>query len=148
MKNQTYAENRKAHFEYEILETIEAGLSLLGTEVKSIQAGRVNLTGSFVILRGNIPYLVGVDIPAYQPKNAPKDYDPLRSRPLLLNQKEIQRLRKESNEQKLTLLPLSVYNKNNLIKVEIALAHRRKKSDKREAIKKREVKREIGRVMK
>ena len=143
IKTGTFAENRRATFDYEILERFEAGLVLNGQEVKSIQNGRCNIAGSQVLFRGGIPYLVGVDIPAYQAGNAP-DYDPLRTRALLLNKKEVNQLF-DASEQKLTLIPLKLYNKGRRIKVEIGIARRRKKSDKREILRKKADIREIRR---
>ncbi len=87
-----YAENRKARFDYEILEKYEAGIELLGTEVKSVRGGRMSLDGAFVIIRGGEAYLIHSNIPAYQLKNAPKDYDPLRNRRMLMTKKEIAEL--------------------------------------------------------
>ncbi|MEO5635166.1 MAG: SsrA-binding protein SmpB [Candidatus Paceibacterota bacterium] len=142
----SYAENRKARFDYEILEKYEAGIELEGTEVKSVRAGRMSLEGSFVIIRGGEAYLINSNIPPYQVKNAPADYDPLRNRKLLLTKKEIMEL--SGNEKKaLTIVPISVYNKNRKIKLEIALVKGKKKFDKRETLKKRDTDREIRRDM-
>ncbi len=143
-----YAENRKARFDYEILEKYETGIELLGTEVKSVRGGRISLEGAFVIVRGGEAYLINANVPAYQPKNAPKDYDPLRNRKLLLTKKEIAELSGSEKNKSLTIVPISVYNKNRKIKVEIALVKGKKKSDKRETIKKRETDREIRREVK
>jgi SsrA-binding protein len=143
MEKKVYAENRRGTFDYEIIERFEAGIALLGGEVKSIQNGRMNISGAFVIFRGGM----GADIPAYQPKNMKEGYDPERARPLLLNKKEIVRLREAVEKQKLTLLALSVYNNNPHIKLSLGLGKRRRKSDKREAIKTRETKREMRKVM-
>ena len=137
IKTGTFAENRRASFDYEILETFEAGLSLLGSEVKSIQNGKVTITGAQVLFRGGHPYLIGADIQAYQPNNNTDSYDPLRVRPILLKQAEIERIFRIINEQKLTLPALKLYNKGNRIKVLFGIARRRKKSDKRESIKKK-----------
>ena len=84
-----YAENRKARFNYEILEKYETGIELLGTEVKSVRGGQMSLEGAFVIVRGGEAFLINANIPPFQPKNAPKDYDPLRNRKLFLTKKEI-----------------------------------------------------------
>ena len=84
-----YAENRKARFDYEVLEKYEAGIELLGSEVKSVRGGQMSLDGSFVIIRGGEAYIINANVPPYQPKNAPKDYDPVRNRKLLLTKKEI-----------------------------------------------------------
>lgn len=142
---QVRIQNRKAGFDYEFLEKFEAGLSLLGTEVKSIQEGQMNLAGAVVKVINGVPYLMGASVPAYQPMNAPQDYDPGRSRPLLLREHEIKKIMEHTKERGLTIVPISVYNKGPLIKLELAIARKKKKSDKREAIKQREVKREMGR---
>jgi len=144
----SYAENRKARFNYEIVEKYEAGIELVGTEVKSVRGGQMSLEGAFVIVRGGEAYLINANIPPYQPKNAPKDYDPLRNRRLLLTKKEINELAGNEKNKSLTIVPISVYNKNRKVKVEIALVKGKKKFDKRETIKKRETDREIRREVK
>ncbi len=121
---------------------------LIGTEVKSIRSGRLNLAGSYVIIRGEEPYLIGATIPPYQPKNAPADYDPEKPRKLLLNKKEINYLIGKTQEKGLTLIPLKVYTKNAKIKLQFGIARGKKKFDKRETIKKKEASREIERVLK
>ena len=140
--------NKRAYFDYEILETFEAGIELKGFEVKSIKSGRINLAGSYAVIRNNQAWLLNADIPAYQPKNAPLDYDPKRTRRLLLKKSEIKNLIGRVQEKGLTLLPLKVYTKgkSNRIKMEIGLGKSRKKADKRELIKKREAQREIKRM--
>lgn len=143
-----YAENRKARFNYEILEKYETGIELLGTEVKSVRGGQVSLEGAFVIIRGGEAFIINVNIPPFQPKNAPKDYDPLRNRKLLLTKKEITELADSEKNKSLTIVPISVYNKNRKIKVEIALVKGKKKFDKRETIKRRETDREVRREYK
>lgn len=142
-----YAENRKVRFNYEILEKYEAGIELLGTEVKSVRGGQMSLEGSFVIVRGGETFLINANIPPYQVKNAPKDYDPLRNRKLLLTKKEIKEL-SGSEKTNLTIVPISVYNKNRKIKLEIAQVKGKKKFDKRETLKKRDTDREIRREYK
>lgn len=137
------AENKKAYFDYNILETYEAGIVLFGHEVKSIRKGKINLAGTHVIVRDNEVWLINADIPPYQPQNTPLDYDPKRSRRLLLNKAEISSLIGKTQEKGLTLLPLKVYIKRRKIKVEIGLAKSKKKGDKREALKKKEDKREM-----
>lgn len=143
-----YAENRKARFDYEILEKFEAGIELLGTEVKSVRGGRMSLEGAFVVVRGGEAYIINSNIPPYQVANTPKDYDPLRNRKLLLTKKEIIELAGNEKNKSLTIVPISVYNKNRKIKVEIALVKGKKKHDKRETTKKRETDREIRRTLK
>ncbi len=143
-----YAENRKARFNYEILEKYEAGIELLGIEVKSVRGGRMSLEGAFVVVRGGEAFLINANIPPYQPNNTPKDYDPLRNKKLLLTKKEIATLAGSEKNKSLTIVPISVYNKGRKIKVEIALVKGKKKQDKRETIKKRETDREIRREYK
>jgi SsrA-binding protein len=138
--------NRRAYFDYSILETYEAGVELLGFEVKAIKSGRINLAGSYVIIRDNQAWLLNADIPPYQPLNTPSDYDSKRTRRLLLKSSEIKNLIGRAQEKGLTLVPLKVYTKNRRIKVEIGLGKSKKKVDKREAIKKRDIEREIRRM--
>jgi len=140
------AENRRARFDYDILETYEAGLELLGQEVKSAKGGRLQLAGSHTVIRGGEAWLLNSQIPAYQPKNMREDYDPGRSRRLLLHSGEIRTLRGKLNEKGLSLLPLRAYTKHGIVKLELGLGRSRKAHDKREAIKKRDVKREMRRV--
>lgn len=149
-----YADNSKALFDYEILERLAAGIELLGLEVKSMRLGKMNLRGAFVAIRpstgsgqGAEAYLVGADIPAYQPKNAPKEYDSTRARKLLLSKKELERLRGVEENKGLTIVPLSVYNKGRFLKLDIAIARGKKKFDKRQAIKKRDVERDLKRTL-
>ena len=143
-----YAENRKARFNYEILEKYEAGVELLGVEVKSVRGGKMSLEGAFVIVRGGEAFLINSNIPPFQVNNSPKDYDPLRNKKLLLTKKEINTLTGSERNKSLTIVPISVYNKGRKIKVEIALVKGKKKHDKRETIKKRETDREIRREYK
>ena len=142
------AENRKAKFDYDILETFQAGLVLQGQEVKSIRLGRMNLTGSYVVLQQGELFLVGSQVPPYQPKNTPTGYNQERSRKLLVRKQELNSLIGKSKERGLTLLPLKVYTQKHKIKLEFALAKGQKKYDKREKIRKRETDREIEREMK
>ena len=141
------ARNKRAYFDYEILEKFEAGISLLGREVKSVKSGRINLAGSYAILRGGEVWLVGADIPPYQPRNAPQDYDSQRTRKLLLTEKEIKSLAGEIKGTGLTLFPLRAYIKGRLVKIELGLGKGKKKADKRELIKKRETEREMRRTL-
>lgn len=141
------AQNKKASFDYQILETLESGISLNGQEVKSIRLGRCSMAGSYVVLRDKELYWVGAKIPAYQPKNAPADYDEERSRKLLVTKQEIKNLIGKIREKGLTLVPIKVYNKRGKLKLQFGIAKGKKKADKRELIKKRAVDREIGRAM-
>ena len=142
------AENRKAHFDYEILETYEAGIVLTGQEVKSIKSGHANLTGAFVIIKPEGAFLLNAEIPPYQPKNMPDGYKPDRTRQLLMHKEELKYLLGKSKEGGLTIIPLSLYNKRRRVKIQIGLARYKKKRDKRETIRKRDTEREIGRTLK
>jgi len=140
--------NKKAYFNYEILEKLMAGISLLGLEVKSIKSGRISLKATYVVLRNEEAFLIGANIPPYQPKNTPKDYSPERSRKLLLKKSEIKYLIGKTKQKGLTIVPLRVYNIRGKIKLEIGLVKGKKKFDKRRIIKKREGEREIRRILK
>ena len=142
------AENKKAYFNYQILEKFEAGISLIGQEVKSIKTRGVNLAGSYVIVKDEEVFWVGAKISPYQPKNLPPDYNPERSRKLLLKKAEIKELIGKSKQKGLTLISLRIYTKDGKIKLEFGIARGKKKFDKRELIRKREVEREIERVLK
>jgi len=143
-----YATNEKAHFDYHIQETLEAGLVLAGHEVKSIRAGRCSIKGAYVKIVGGEAWLLGATVSPYQPGNVPPDYDQQRSRKLLLKKKELNYLMGKSQEKGLTLVPIRLYNKNGLIKLEVGIGQGKKKADKREKIAKREVQRKIERALK
>lgn len=144
----TYLTNSKARFDYDILNTYEAGLVLAGHEVKAIRAGKGKLTGGYVVVRGKEAYLVGININAYQPKNTPKGYDPERPRKLLLSKKELQEIEQSTEKNRLTAIPLSLYNKGQKLKLELAVVRGKQKHDKRESIKERDTKRQIERTLK
>ena len=141
-------EHKKARFDYEVLEEYEAGIELLGHEVKSLRAHHGKLEGSHVIVRGGEAHIIGMSVPPYQPKNTPKEYDPARTRKLLLTKKEIAALAVFEGQKGLTIIPLSVYNKQSKLKVRIAVARGRKKYDKRAVLKQRDTEREIRRTLK
>ena len=142
----TLAQNKRAGFDYEILEKFQAGVELTGHEAKSIKMGRFDLAGAHAILRNDEIFLVGANIPSFQPGNAPQNYEPQRTRKLLLKRDEIKYLIGKT-QSGLTVVPLRGYTNRGFVKIEIALAKGRKKHDKREVIKKREVKREIRRFV-
>ncbi len=142
------AENKKALFDYEILEKLEAGLKLTGQEVKSAKMGQINLKGSFVTFHNNEAYVTNMHINKYKAAGPLPDYDPTHSRQLLIRKKQIAYLQAKSQEKGLTILPLSVYTKGRLIKIEVAIARGKKLYDKRESIKNRELKRELDRARK
>ena len=142
-------ENKKASHNYKLLEKYEAGISLLGQEVKSIKAGKININSSFIHLKGNELFLINANIPLYQPKNMRTSYNPTRARKLLLKKREINKLTGKLSQRGLTMVPLKVYtNARGIIKIEIALAQNKKKIDKREEIKKKEIDEEIRRTLK
>jgi SsrA-binding protein len=143
-----YARNKRAGFDYSIEETFEAGIELTGIEVKSVRKGRVSLDGAHVIVRGAEAFALGIRIEPYQPKNTPDDYDPARTRKLLLHTKELLTLAKAEGTKGLTTIVISLYNKGSKIKASIAIAKGKRLHDKRETIKKRETDREIRREIK
>jgi SsrA-binding protein len=142
------AENRRIRFEYEIIETVEAGIELKGFEVKAVKAGRASITGAFARAEGTTLWLLGADIPPYQPDNTPREYDQKRARRLLVKRKEAGRLAGKRVSERLTIIPTKMYSKRGLIKIELALARPKKLHDKRETIKRREANRTIERTLK
>lgn len=143
-----YAENPKARFDYEILDTYEAGIKLLGFEVKSVKKGRCSIVGTRCIVRGGEAYIVGMKIDPYQVGNTALGYDPLQTRKLLLRKKQILELEKNGDLKGNTIIPLVVYGEKNLIKVKIALCRGKKIHDKRESLKKRDTDRTLAREYK
>jgi SsrA-binding protein len=141
-------QNKKARLNYEILEEFEAGIELLGHEVKALRARQGKLEGGHAVIRGGEAYLVGVTIPPYQPNNTPEGYEPERTRKLLLTKKEIAALAAAEGQKGLTVVPISIYNKGGKLKVRVAVARGRKKYDKREVLKKRDTDREMRRTLK
>jgi len=145
--DRTLAINKKAYHDYEILQTFEAGISLLGTEVKSAKEGRISLKDGFVLFKNGEAFLKNVHISQY-PFGNRVNHDPLRERKLLLHKYEITRLATKVKEKGLTVVPLKVYTKKGKIKVEIGLAKGKAKYEKKEAIKKRDETRELKRSFK
>lgn len=143
-----FAENRKARFDYEILETFEAGLVLTGTEVKSIREGRVSLKDAYVDVRDGELYIVNMYVAPYPMAAEMFQHDPERPRKLLLHRYEINRIIGKISQRGLTAVPLKLYAKGPWIKAEIALVRGKRKYEKRETIKRRELEREIERVRK
>lgn len=141
-------ENKKAGLEYEFIDTYEAGLDLVGSEVKSLRNGMASLLGARVLVRGGEAYLVGATIAPYQIKNMPKSYDPERSRRLLLSRKELHELEGADSKGGLTMVPLMVYNKGRFLKLSFALARKKKKHDKRATLKERDERRGMERTLK
>jgi SsrA-binding protein len=142
------AENRQARFNYEILETHEAGLELLGTEVKSIKGGKANLRDAYGIVRKGQIMLLNMYISPHHTTSSYFNHEPTRTRRLLLHKDEIRKLIVAVQQKGLTLVPLKVYQKEGWIKVDLALVRQKKLHDKRDDMKKRDDKRDIERVMK
>ncbi len=140
------ATNRTARYEYEILDTFEAGLALLGPEVKSLREGRVNLAEAYATIRGGEVFLIGAHISPYK-QAARANPNPLRERKLLLHRAEIARLQGRITERGFTLIPLQLYFKDGRAKVELAIARGKRRYDKREAIRRRESDREMQRAV-
>lgn len=137
--------NKKARHDYEILETLEAGLVLTGQEVKAARNGQMRLVGSFVTFSRGNANLLNSHISKYEEAGPLPDYEPERTRRVLLHKKEIRYLQEKSHEEGLTIIPLSVYTRKRLIKIEIGVARGKKNYDKRESIKKRDVARQARR---
>lgn len=144
----TISDNRKARFQYEILETFEAGIQLKGTEVKSVRAGKVNLGDGYVLIRQNEAWLLNVHISPYQASGEYFNHDPRRDRKLLLHRKEIRRLIGQLEQKGLTLVPLKMYLKGSLVKVLLGLGRGKKLHDKRETLKRRQDERDMSRALK
>ncbi|MEI8130446.1 MAG: SsrA-binding protein SmpB [bacterium] len=145
---ESYLDNPKARFDYEVLERYDAGIELLGFEVKSVRAGRGSIAGTHIIVRGGEVFIVGMRIDPYQVGNTTTDYAPDHTRKLLLTKKEIHELEETESKKGLTLVPLSLYNKGGKIKVSFAVARGKKQFDKRETIKKRDTDRDLRRLLK
>jgi len=146
-KSDNLATNKKAYHNYHLLETYEAGIALVGTEVKSIRGGKVDIVDGLVRIRGEQAYLEGVHVHPYSHGNI-MNHDPDRSRKLLLHRHEIRRLLGKIKEKGLTLVPTRFYLKNGRIKVELALAKGKRMHDKREVLRARDAGREIERAVK
>ena len=142
------SDNRQARFQYEILETYEAGIELVGTEVKSIREGKVNLRDGFALIRDGEVMLLNVHISPHRTASQFFNHDPRRSRKLLLHRAEIRKLLGRVEQQGLTLVPLKMYMKRGWVKVDIGLARGKKLYDKREDIKKRDDQRDMQRALK
>jgi len=140
--------NKKIRLNFEILETFEAGIELLGHEAKAVQKSLATLDGAHVTVRGGEAFLIGATISPYQPNNIAKDYDPTRLRRLLLSKKQLKELADKESVKGLTIVPISLYSKGRKIKVEIAIVRGKKQFDKRQTMKERAVKRDINRTLK
>ena len=146
MAEKLIADNRKARHDYQLLDRLECGLVLTGTEVKSLRAGRAALAQAYAEVRDGEAWLVGAEIAVYDQGNR-ANHDPTRPRKLLLHRREIDRLYGQVREKGLTLVPTRLYFKDGRVKVELALARGKKKADKREAVKEREAERETRAAM-
>lgn len=141
------AYNKRATFDYEVISTFEAGVSLLGSEVKSVRAGHMSLRGAFVTLHGTDALLTNATIPPWQPANTSPSYDPTRPRRLLLKKEEIKVLLGTRKASGLTIIPIRVYTKGPRIKVQIALARGKKKFDKKQQKKEHDIQRDVDRLL-
>jgi SsrA-binding protein len=141
-------ENKKARLRFEVLATYQAGLELLGTEVKSVRTKLGSLDGSRVIVRGGEAYIVGMTIPPFQVANAQKGYDPERTRRLLLKRSEIAELLDAEAKKGLTIVPLEVYNNGRYLKASVAIVRGKNKADKREDMKRADAKKETAQLLK
>ena len=139
------AYNKRAKFDYEILETFEAGLVLSGQEVKSVRGDKMSLAGAFVTINRGAAWLVNAHIPKYEKAGKLSDYEPDQTRKLLLHKRELNRLSGKLDQKGLTLVPISVYTKGPTIKLEFGLAKGKKQYQKKEAIKKKDIDRDISR---
>lgn len=144
----TLAINKKARFDYELLETLEGGLKLTGAEVKSAKLGHAQLKGAFLHMHNGELWLKGAYIAAYKPAGRQDDYDPYRDRKVLVHKRELKRLIGKRQADGLTIVPLSLYTKTGLIKLEFAVGRGKKQYEKRETIKKRDVQRALRERMK
>jgi SsrA-binding protein len=144
----TLATNKRARFNYEIIDTYEAGIALLGHEVKSIRLGNVNLNNSYCTFKDHELYLTNAHISPYKFAGHLKDYDPIRPRKLLLTKKELKKLIGKTQQKGLTIVPIKMYTKGKHIKVEIAVAKGKRKTHKKELLKKRDIQRDIQRTLK
>ena len=142
------ADNRQARFQYEIIDTYEAGIALMGTEVKSIRDGKLNLRDGFANIRNGEAWLHNVHISPHSMTNLAYNHEPRRTRKLLLHKQEIRKLIGQTEQKGLTLIPLKMYFKNGRVKVSIALAKGKKLHDKRESLRKKQDKREMERARK
>jgi SsrA-binding protein len=140
--------NKRAHYDYEISDKFEAGLMLTGQEVKSIKTGHISLKGSFVTAKGNELYLTNANIPPYEHAGDIKNYDPTRSRKLLLKKSEIKSLIGKSRVSGLTLVPIRVYTKKRYVKLEFGVGRGKKEYDKRQDITKRDAEKNMRRIIK
>ena len=140
-----FAENRKARHDYAVLETIECGIVLTGTEVKSIRQGAISLTGSFAVVYGNELWLQGADIAAYKFGNR-FNHEPKSRRKLLVHAKEVRELKQKTEAKGLTLVPLKVFLKHGKVKVDLGVCRGKQLHDKRDALKKKDLRRELERA--
>jgi len=141
----TVATNRRARHDYRIVERLEAGIALTGSEVKSLRAGRASLSEAFARVRGGEVWLEQMHVPPYE-QGEKRGYDPIRARKLLLHRREIERLAAQQNEQRLAIVPLRVYFSHGLAKVELGMGRGKQRFEKRQAIAERDSQREIERA--
>lgn len=147
MQEKVISFNKKAKFEYTILETIEAGIMLLGTEVKSLREGKCSLAEGYIIDEGEELFVKNINISEYKHGNR-NNHDPVRKRKILMHKKEINKIIRSINEKGITVIPLKMYFKGSLVKIELAICKGKKLYDKREALKEKDTKKIIDRQIK
>ncbi len=147
-KDSSLATNRKARYDYSISETFEAGLVLLGTEIKSIREGKINISEGYIYIKNNEAWLENANIPIYSPAGEFNQHDPYRSKKLLLTKKQINYIKSEIEKSGFSAIPLKIYIKKRVAKLLFGIGKGKKQYDKREAIKKRDSDRIIERAMK
>ncbi|MBI1833624.1 MAG: SsrA-binding protein SmpB [Candidatus Andersenbacteria bacterium] len=147
MPQKSLAINKRARFDYEVLESLEAGLELLGTEVKSVKSGNISLKGAFVTIHDEQAWLTNAVIPPWQIANAPATYDPSRPRRLLIKKSELKSLIGSKSSQGLTIIPLRVYTKRGRIKLAVGLARGKRKYEKKQQKKEKDLDRETQRLL-
>lgn len=144
----TLAYNKRAKFDYDLLTEFEGGLVLTGAEVKAAKKASINMQGAFLTIRGGELWLKNMHIGAYTPAGRQEEYDPTHDRKVLVRKRELKKILSKHESDRLTIMPISVYTKGGLVKISFALARGKKKHEKRETIKKRDVEREINEEMK
>ena len=143
----TLVRNKRAKFDYDILETLEVGLALEGVEVKSVRAGNMSLRGAFVTIHGEEAFLTNATIPPWQPANTSEGFDPERPRKLLLKKAELKRLIGAKQAKGLTIVPIRVYSKGPHLKLEIGLARGKSQANKKQQKKEHDIRRDVDRLL-
>jgi SsrA-binding protein len=145
---QTLSRNKMAAQKYQKIECFEAGIKLLGSEVKSVKANQASINGAYAVVRGGEVFMVSTTIPAWQPKNQSSNYDPERARKLLLTSKQLSKLSEYDNKKGFALIVFALYNKKGLIKAELCVAQNKSTRDRRQEIRRRDQERDLNRSLK